>query len=399
MSAPRPEPATRRLAIVFVVPDFEPAVGGTTRQVGLQARELAARGHDVRVLTRRWSRDLPRREVRGGLPVERVGPPRRGAVADKLALLSVAWWLLRRRGHTDVVQILMQGDLATSSRLARSLERTCLTWAGLGDATDLMAPPGHGPRSWPRRAQWRLRLTALRRVRHVALSQAIAVELGDLGLPPSVRIPTPVDLAAFRPPGPRERQDARAAAGATPDETVVLYVGHLRELKAVDRLVTAFASFVGEGRPGRLVLVGGSRGAPDDTEQELREQVRSSGLEHRVTFTGTVDDVRGWLWSGDVLVLPSRREGLPNTLLEAMACGVPCIAPPSAGGREVLDDGAGLVPPTGEPADLLGALVELADDEELRARVRSVALARVQDFRVEAVVDAYEDLYLTGVGR
>ena len=383
-------------AVAFVVPDFEPLVGGTSRQVGYMARGLAARGHQVIVVTRRPERWLPRKEVLGGLPVIRLGPAGRGAAADKAALLATACWLVRHRRSLAVVQILMQADLASAARLAGVVDRTCVTWAGLGDATDLLAPTTRG---LLHRSQWRYRRAALAHVRHVALSAPIGEELRGHGESVAAQIPVPVDLDDFRPPSPHERSIARAAVQATDDEFVIVYVGHLRALKAIDRLVAAFVRFVGEGRPGRLILVGGSRGSADDTETQLRLQVRAAGVNDRVRFTGSVPDVRPLLWAADAFVLPSEREGMPNTLLEAMGCGVACVAPASAGGDVLLSGGAGLVPRSNDPSALFEALVALADDVDLGRTLVAAALGRVGEFSVEHVIDQYEHLYCQATPR
>lgn len=377
------------MRIVFVVPDFEPLAGGTTRQAGYQARELISQGHEVVLVTRRRTKSMAKNEVLTGLPVVRIGLGGWSGVAEKLALLELAWWLRRRRSQVDVVQVLMQGDVATSARLAGVARRTWITWAGLGDATDLLRRP---ERPGPRRAQWAFRRGALRMCRHIALSQPLVDELRRGGLDVAAEIPVPIDLETFRPPSPGERAAARAAAGLVDDELVVVFVGHLRRLKAVDRLVTAFAALHETVGPSRLLLIGPARGASDDTEPELRQQVAAAGLDDRITFVGPVGDVRSYLWAGDVFVLPSEREGMPNALLEAMACGIPCVAPASAGGDVLLGDGAGIVPPSNDPADLLVALVTLQDPDE-RAAVRARALERMARHDVARVVTQYAEQY------
>jgi glycosyltransferase involved in cell wall biosynthesis len=172
-----------------------------------------------------------------------------------------------------------------------------------------------------------------------------------------------------------------------------VYIGHLRKLKGVDRLIDAFASLRGTHPRACLLLVGAARGASDDAELEWREQVEALGLSSSIIFTGNVADVRQPLWAADVFVLPSSREGLPNSLVEAMSCGLACIAPRSAAGLEVLSDQAGLVPASNDPEDLLPSLVEMADDGPLRSQLSAAALARVATFDLEAVTDTYEKLY------
>src|SRR5439155_15743898 len=102
--------------IVFAVPDFEPSVGGTTRQAGVQARALLRGGYDVAVVTRRFDSAWPPHEVLDGLPVYRIGPPGRGRRrAAWSALAELAWWFARRRRNVSVVQTVMWAEAALSA--------------------------------------------------------------------------------------------------------------------------------------------------------------------------------------------------------------------------------------------------------------------------------------------
>jgi glycosyltransferase involved in cell wall biosynthesis len=374
--------------IVCAVPDFEPAVGGTSSQVGLQARALQQRGYDVVVVTRRRHRSWARRDSRDGLLVRRFGLPGYGRLADKLSALAPAPWLLRSRGRIRVLVTVQWADSIFAAALAGLLPRTLVMWAARGDAGDALRPGG----SRLRRAQVALRRRLAARCLHIALSPAMREELVDLGLERIAVVPVPIDAEAFRPPSAEERAEARRELGVGADELTIGYFGHLRALKAVDRLVEAFAGLLEDGARAQLLIVGGSRGAVDDVEGALREQVRRLGLGDSVRFCGHVPEVRTALWATDVFVLPSTREGMPVSLLEAMACGVACVAPPSAAGDELLAGGAGLVPPTNEPADLLDALRRLAADPDERARIGRAGLERAREFDIERVTDRLEEL-------
>jgi glycosyltransferase involved in cell wall biosynthesis len=375
-------------SITWVVPDMVAGLGGTTRQTVTTAGELERRGHRVRVVTRRRARSLPPHELVDGVPVERVGLPGNGAVAEKLSLLSLWARLVSSRRSTDVVQVVMYPDFALSAALAGLRSRTVMVWAGLGDATDTL-----GPAAAPlRRAQRWLRRRVLRRCRNLVLTSALHRELDDLGIA-SQLVPIPIDLGRFRPPTDSERRDARAPLELASDDCVIVYTGQLRRLKAVDRLIDAFACFHAGGHHGHLLIVGGASGTADACEDELRAQVRRAGLDRMVTFTGRVDAVERYLWAADIFVLPSEREGLSNSLVEAMACGLACVAPAHPIGAEVLAD-AGMVPPDNTPQSLLDALVMLADDPAVRTRLGVAAAARARAaWSVDAVVDEYERVY------
>ena len=369
--------------LVFAVPDFEPAVGGTTTQVRLLSRELASRGHDVSIVTRRRDRSWPGSEVLDSVRVDRLGPPGRSAQADKAAALALTLWLAQGRGRIRILQTVMWTDAVAAAAAARLLPRTVVGWGALGDATDAFRGGGSPLR--------RARRPMLTRCEHVVLTPAMRDELVGLGLERCTVLPVPVDLERFRPPSPAERSHARAPLGLADGEIAIAYVGHLRALKRIDLLIAAVARLADESIPVRLLLAGGSRGADDDVEDELREQVRTLGLGDRVVFTGVVADPRPVFWAADIFALASEREGLPNSLLEAMACGLACVAPASAAGDELLADGAGLVPGDGSaPQDELRAL---AVDAALRERLGRRAVERAADYDVARVADGYERLY------
>jgi glycosyltransferase involved in cell wall biosynthesis len=384
------------MRVVLAVPDFEPAVGGTVRHGGLVARGLASRGHEVVVLTRRRDPSWPSREELRGLPVVRVGPPGTGRARDAAALVALAWSLRRRRRRVDVVQTLMWPDVATAAAVAGVSRRTVIGWAIRGEISAALGRGG----GRARRTLGALRRRHLARCAHVTLTRAMDAELAGAGLEAeSALIPVPVDTDSFRPPSDSERADARDALGVPRDAFVVCYVGHLERRKAVDRLVEAFRGLREERGDALLLIVGGGRGVPDDTDGALRALVETRRLGGAVRFCGVQPDPRPFLWAADVFALPSLREGMPNSLLEAMACGLACVAPPSAGGDELLDGETGVVPPSNEPADLLDALRELADDPERRARIGRAARARASGFGVDRVVERFLELYERVRGR
>lgn len=180
-----------------------------------------------------------------------------------------------------------------------------------------------------------------------------------------VHIPNAVDTARFRP---RDRGQARRTLGIGDDEFVVGTVARLVPQKAVGDLVEAMVSLPG----GTLVVVG--EGPHRD---RLERQAREAGV--RTTFLGSRDDVEHVLPSFDVFVLPSRWEGEPLALLEAMAAGLPCVATATSGSKEVLRDPAlGVLVPLGEPAAIARAVAVLRSDPALRDSLGNAARQAVE---------------------
>jgi len=209
----------------------------------------------------------------------------------------------------------------------------------------------------PRRR--RLTLRTLRRADAVAaVSAALRARMADLGLERGdvAVVPNGVDTSLFHP---RDRDACRRELGVEAAPFTFLFVGNWVPVKGLDVLIEAFASLDDAERAGlRLLLLG--RGGE---EAALREAVRAGGLHGQVRFLPAVPHDRVPLWIGacDCLVLPSRMEGCPNVLVEALACGRPVVASRVGGVPEIVVEGkTGLLVPPGEPAPLAEALRAMA---------------------------------------
>ncbi len=149
------------------------------------------------------------------------------------------------------------------------------------------------------------------------------------------------------------------------DEVVALTVANLRSEKGYDVLLEAARLAVAGGAPVRFVSVG--RGP---LEAELAAAVTSGGLDRHFTFLGTRTDTARLMAGADIFVLPSHQEGMPVALMEAMSAGLPVVATTVGGVPDVVtDDVHGLLVPPGRPDLLAAAVVRLAGDDVLRARL------------------------------
>ncbi len=217
--------------------------------------------------------------------------------------------------------------------------------------------------------------------RVVAVSGALGDRVADMGVERSrvVLVRNGVDGAAF---GIRDAAEARAALGLPQGRPLVVFAGNLVPVKAVDVLLDATAKLPGAGAPDAFVcIVGGGALA-----EELAARAKSLGLgEDRVRFTGRVlpADVPRFMNACDVFCLPSREEGSPNVVVEALASGKPVVASRVGGIPELITgDNGTLVPP--EDADALAraladALRRAWDPAALRGTVPSLSWDDVGD--------------------
>ena len=177
-----------------------------------------------------------------------------------------------------------------------------------------------------------------------------------------------VDLNVWTAPKTQDREAARAELELPVDATLVVCVGRLQRQKGQDLLLKAWPEVAARFPKSRLVLVG------DGPDRESLEQ--NAG--ERVTFVGQRSDVREWMVAADLIVMPSRWEGLSLAMLEAMACSRAIIASDVTGMKEAAgDDGAFVIPPD-RVEDLKQAMMQLLETPEEREALGLRARSRVE---------------------
>lgn len=202
-----------------------------------------------------------------------------------------------------------------------------------------------------------------------------------------------VDTDRFQP-GPPPADLPLPDSFATPGIVRIGTVGRLQPVKDQATLVDACA-LLASRRPElrarlRLLVVGDG-----PLRSALAERVDAAGLDDITLFTGATDRVADWLRAIDVFVLPSLNEGISNTLLEAMASGLPALVTPVGGNVELLSDGVtGHSFPIRDAVALAARIESYLDDMTLRDRQGAAARQRAEQvFSLRAMVDAYGALY------
>jgi glycosyltransferase involved in cell wall biosynthesis len=421
---------TSPLRVCILSLGFAPLVGGSEKQAERHAHLLQKMGHEVLVVTLRRNKALPARETLHGLPIIRVGGlykrsgqlriGRVGYLPVSIALL-VTLWRVRHRfdllhvwqaffpaaiaalfgylfekpvivsiqntGPTDEQRARLTQEVSLLSDTlpidqAERLRLTFMDWApGEGDITYLPLAVFGGT----------LLVHIIRRLatRFHVLSTRGYFYLTNHGFPAEriAAIPYGIDTERFQP-APQESLPTPIRK-----ERKVVCVARLEYAKGIDILLHAWGQMMrtwDEDLAPVLQLVGD--GSLRARLSWLAEQL---GIQDSVLFLGTCGDVLELLHGADVFVLPSRWEGLPNALLEAMAAGLPCVATRVSGSEDVIADGVnGLLVATEEPLALAEALQRLLTDTELNLRLREAARASVvQGYQLSYTVGRALDLY------
>jgi glycosyltransferase involved in cell wall biosynthesis len=186
----------------------------------------------------------------------------------------------------------------------------------------------------------------------------------------------------------QEREAARAEFGVHGDQLLVATVANLRVNKDYPTMLTAARRLVDAGLPVYFMSVG-----QGPLAKQLEEEHYRLGLGERFRFLGYREDPIRLLVAADVFCLSSRFEGLPISMLEAMAAGLPVVATRVGGVPSVVTDGMeGRLVPAGDPAALAAALAQLGD-AGIRSRMATAAAERVRAFGMDRAVQRQQELY------
>jgi glycosyltransferase involved in cell wall biosynthesis len=295
-------------------------------------------------------------------------------------LLPIALWhltALLREQKPDVVQTFLFH--------ANIVGRFAARLAGVGVVVSGIRVAERGSRWHLRVDRWTQGLVA----RHVCVSQAVAqFSASEGGLPPEklVVIPNAIDATRFPDPQPADLR----LLGVPDGREVVTYVGRLERQKGLHGLIESASEWLGALGSHDLLLVGDG---PD--AMPLKQRCRELGIADRVHFAGWRADVPAVLAASRLLVLPSRWEGMPNAVLEAMASGLPVVAMDVEGVRELLGGAADeqVAQPLNWQA-FTSRILSLVQDHQRAARLGAANCRRATEvFSLNRSVTAYEDLW------
>lgn len=245
------------------------------------------------------------------------------------------------------------------------------------------------------------RITARCAHRVLCNSESLRAEAYALGVAPGDKLrllgkgsSNGVDIDRFSP-GPSA---VREHLGIAPDAAVVGFVGRLTRDKGLPELIEAFDAILRVQPQAHLLLVGWFDASEDSLDAQLRARIENHPQIH---MTGLVDDVADHYRAMDLMVLPTRREGFPNSVLEAAASGIPVITTDSTGSRDsVVPEITGLLIPPGYPEAIAEAVLSLLSDPVRCRRMGNAARLWVLDHYVDGrvlnmTVDYYKKLLRT----
>jgi len=348
--------------------------GGAERQLCYLAAGLVRRGHEVHVAYQHDGPNFPLLQESGArlhrIPARRAFDPR--------AALSIAEVLKRER--IQVLQTWLR-RMDIWGGVASGLAGVPWLFSERSQSVTLdeRTPSAHALRA------------LLPLARAVVANSETAADIWRRGARVPVHVvPNAIPVDHIERVAPADRREL----GLPEDVPLILYAGRFTPGKNVPLLGDALASVLRE-RPEVHALMLGE--GPELAG--FREWVRAQGLARRIVLPGYRDDLFRWMKAATVFVSPSRSEGRPNVVMEAMACRCPMVLSDIAPHREFVAEGEAVWCRTDDAASLREGLARALDDAEAGRERATRALTSIRRFSIDAMVDAYDAIYREVVTR
>jgi len=208
-----------------------------------------------------------------------------------------------------------------------------------------------------------------------------------------------VDINKFKPVDSDSKKIIRNKLNIWKEGIIILFVGGINERKGVHLLVDAFIKIERSFPEVRLLIAGPTYKYDQNYINEIKAKIRNGDVKDKVILTEkSIDNVDEFMKSSDIFVLPSRQEGFPISIIEAMSCGLTVIGSdiPEIARAQIEDGQNGFVFPSGDFEKLSELLERLLNNNELRLQSGIYARKKAEQYWSDDVIDSqYRELYLS----
>lgn len=362
---------------------------GADLQARTQIRSLQAKGHKITVIAKKRTWQSRYHEIFNGVEIYRLWPPGLRTIFTVLILLFC-------RRKCDIVHVHGQHIFGTAAiGLCKFLGIPSVLKITIAGRIFVRLS---ADRLFPRKLRPFRRLVNLvsrKASAYLAISKEISEQLRLAGFNAKriVQIPNGVDMNRFHPVQASEKNELRNILGLPVDKPIVLYAARLIYRKGFDILLKTWPAICKEFPECCLVVVGdGSATAVKELDEMSRTTDHSE-----IIYIGEVKDIASYLQCADIFIFPSRQEGLPNTLIEAMACGTACVASNIGGCTDLIEPGkTGILFTDGSAADLSNAVISLLPTRQEIADLGQNAFTHIKEnYDINKVADQLNNLYIS----
>ncbi|MEC1749790.1 N-acetyl-alpha-D-glucosaminyl L-malate synthase BshA [Bacillus mojavensis] len=359
-----------------------PSVGGSGIIATELGKQLAEKGHEIHFITssipfrlNTYHPNIHFHEVEVNQYAVFKYPPYDLTLASKIAEVA-------ERENLDIIHAHYALPHAVCAYLAKQMLKRNIGIVTTLHGTDITVL-GYDPSL---KDLIRFAIEASDRV--TAVSSALAAETYDL-IKPEKKIETIYNFIDERVYLKKNTAAIKEKHGILPDEKVVIHVSNFRKVKRVQDVIQVFHNIAGKTK-AKLLLVG------DGPEKSVAcELVRKYGLEKQVLMLGNQDRVEELYSISDLKLLLSEKESFGLVLLEAMACGVPCIGTNIGGIPEVIKNNvSGFLVDVGDVEAASAKAVRILEDEQLSKQFTEAAMEMLNnEFSSQKIVSQYEQIY------
>ena len=376
------------IGIGMLTARFYPVQGGAEIQCRRLSKELKTSGHNITILTQKLPK-TPDFELIDNIPVYRLGLPLLNGFGSFFYFISSLKTIIKKFNDFDVLHAHIASTPAIIAALFSKYFKkpSIVKFAGSRNTGDIAVSL--------RTVHGRLKLNFIKNnaSAFVCPSNEVAQELVKYGFKKEKihTIANGTETDSFAPATVNDKNSLKHLFGMPLEAKIVVYSGRLEKGKGIETLIDAWKEIeASDIKPqAQLAIFGSGRLA-----SELQE--RASGLRN-VKFYGWVDNTADYLKASDIFVLPSTGEGMPNSLMEAMSCGIGCVSTNIGGVRELITHNAnGLLFEPGNHKALFECIRLLLSDHTLSSELGSAARKTIlNNYTMSKIADQYIQLYRT----
>lgn len=367
---------------------YLPIWGGAENQLMQLIPELTLSGTHIRVITRRWKKGWPSREFYGEVETIRLGIPGDGKLATLLFTLHVIFFCIGQRKTFDLMHshgaVKMGALCSVISRLLN--KKTVAKIATAGHCAKLNTS-----------LSGRVILGFFKRSDAIiAMTDQIKSELLDSGIEPDriVNITNGVDCDRFHPVSITEKAALRKQLSLPQSHIILLFSGRLVKRKGIDFVINTWTSVKDKYPATSLLILGSGTSQPDSVEDDLKAEVKAKNMED-ILFLGESDKPEYYLQASDIFVFPSRLEGFPNAVMEAMSTGLAVLSSDIGGVKKLIEhQHTGLKFTLDNVDQFQQACFSLIESAQLRSQLGVAARNLMkQQYSFHSIAKAYMALY------
>ena len=387
----------QRLNVLMITGVYLPEVNGAVRQCSLLIKNL---GESVKysVLTGTSDESINGCECIDGVLVTRVFMPKGQKISYIIGAVRFYICLIRMLRQIDLVHI-----HGYSKRNAFAI---LISWILRKGVVIKLTSYGHDdPLSIKNGSPFFWKIFQFCHA-YIGISPAFLVSYQKAGLSKHKYsfIPNGVDLDRYSPVSPNERQVLRGQYGFASHDKVIVFVGHFSPEKRPMLLYRAWTKLCDQNIRAKLIFIGHTRKHFEVDEgivEAIKLDALQRGILQLILFVEETPYVDEYLKIADVFVLPSIREGLPNVLLEAMACALPCVVSNIPGVTDwLIDDGVtGVLLRSNSPDVLAGKIATFFVEQGFQQRMGLAARHFMKsNFTCRSTSQRVLDLYIRTMG-